>query len=132
MVSPFIEIFCDPLNDYKISWFSPDELSKDEKVEEGIGDYVLKTTYLKGAGSEKLGVAVEEKDHGLLIKGLDERSPAKKAGLQKGDMIKVFAKHRITSISDLKLALFYVSKGSTREIQLERDGKTLHKEIAFK
>jgi ERCC4-related helicase len=28
---PFIEIYCDPLNDYKISWFYPYELPPDEK-----------------------------------------------------------------------------------------------------
>lgn len=29
---PFIEIFCDPLNDYKISWYYPGELPPDEKA----------------------------------------------------------------------------------------------------
>jgi SNF2 family DNA or RNA helicase len=28
---PFIEIYCDPLNDYKISWFYPNELPLEEK-----------------------------------------------------------------------------------------------------
>jgi SNF2 family DNA or RNA helicase len=28
---PFIEIYCDPLNDYKISWFYPSELPPDEQ-----------------------------------------------------------------------------------------------------
>lgn len=29
---PFIEIFCDPLNDYKISWYYPHELPLEEKL----------------------------------------------------------------------------------------------------
>lgn len=29
---PFIEIYCDPLNDYRISWFYPDELPLEEKL----------------------------------------------------------------------------------------------------
>ncbi len=29
---PFVEIFCDPLNDYKISWFYPQELPTQEKL----------------------------------------------------------------------------------------------------
>jgi SNF2 family DNA or RNA helicase len=29
---PFIEIFCDPLNDYRISWFYPHSLSMDEQL----------------------------------------------------------------------------------------------------
>jgi hypothetical protein len=28
---PFIEIYCDPLNEYKISFFYPDELPPDEQ-----------------------------------------------------------------------------------------------------
>ncbi|MDR1859517.1 MAG: DEAD/DEAH box helicase [Bacteroidales bacterium] len=28
---PFIEIFCDPLNDYRISWYYPDALTSDEQ-----------------------------------------------------------------------------------------------------
>ncbi|HHN47673.1 MAG TPA: DEAD/DEAH box helicase, partial [Bacteroidales bacterium] len=31
-VYPFIEIYCDPLNDYKITWFYPHALSIDEKL----------------------------------------------------------------------------------------------------
>ncbi|MDZ7743486.1 MAG: hypothetical protein U5Q03_17545 [Bacteroidota bacterium] len=29
---PFIEIYCDPLNDYKISWYYPHELTLEEKL----------------------------------------------------------------------------------------------------
>lgn len=29
---PFIEIYCDPLNDYKISWYYPDEMPTSEKL----------------------------------------------------------------------------------------------------
>jgi SNF2 family DNA or RNA helicase len=29
---PFIEIYCDPLNEYKISWFYPEELPSNEKL----------------------------------------------------------------------------------------------------
>jgi SNF2 family DNA or RNA helicase len=29
---PFIEVYCDPLNDYRISWFYPDEPPPDEKA----------------------------------------------------------------------------------------------------
>ena len=29
---PFIEIFCDPLNDYKVSWFYPHDISVEEKL----------------------------------------------------------------------------------------------------
>ena len=31
-ICPFIEIFCDPLDDYKVTWFFPHEPEKDEKL----------------------------------------------------------------------------------------------------
>ncbi|MDR1932519.1 MAG: DEAD/DEAH box helicase [Spirochaetales bacterium] len=42
---PFIEIYCDPLNDYKISWFYPRELPPDEK--ELISAFFGKRTFLE-------------------------------------------------------------------------------------
>jgi len=41
---PFIEIFCDPLNDYKICWFYPGEFSKNEK--EFIQEYFSGSNYI--------------------------------------------------------------------------------------
>lgn len=29
---PFIEVYCDPLNDYKISWYYPDKLPVEERL----------------------------------------------------------------------------------------------------
>ena len=63
---------------------------QDEDIENNIADYVLLTTELKGKKSPKLGVSVEKKDKGLVIKGLDSSSPAKKAGLKRGDIIDIF------------------------------------------
>ena len=38
---PFVEIYCDPLNDYKITWYYPDQLTVDEQL--------LITRYFKNA-----------------------------------------------------------------------------------
>lgn len=104
---------------------------QDEEVEDGIADYVLKTRHLKGVGSVKLGVSIEAKGRGLLVKGVGKNSPAQTAGLQKGDIIRHFANQQIASLSDLKLALFYTKRGSASEIQFERKGKTFNKKIEF-
>ena len=101
----------------------------DEEIEDGIADYVLLTTELKGKKAPKLGVIVEEKDQGLVVVGVEHKNPAKKAGLQEGDIIKQFAGQSITSLADLKLELFYSEIGSTLKIQLKRGDKTLDKEI---
>jgi uncharacterized iron-regulated protein len=102
---------------------------QDEEIENNIADFILLTTELKGKESPKLGVIVEEKDQALVIKGVESNSPAKKAGLQKGDIIEQFNTQSITSLADLKLALFYSEYGSTLKVQVKREGKTLTKEI---
>jgi uncharacterized iron-regulated protein len=102
---------------------------QDEEIEEGVADYILLTTKLNGKVSPKLGVMVEEKDQRLVIKGVSQNGPAKKAGLKKGDVIEMFAERPIQSLADLKLGLFYVNIGSTVKIQVKRADKTIDKEI---
>jgi len=102
---------------------------QDEEIEDGIADYVLITTKLEGDKSPKLGIIIEEKDHGLEVMSMSHNSPAKKAGLQEGDVIQMVAGQSIQSLADLKLVLFYSKIGSRLKIQIERGGKNLDKEI---
>ncbi|MDP6395971.1 MAG: ChaN family lipoprotein [Desulfobacterales bacterium] len=102
---------------------------QDDAIEDGIADFVLLTTGLKGKKSPKLGLIVEEKDQTLVIMSMVDKSSAKNAGLQKGDIIKQFAGKSITSLADLKLALFYSKTGTTLKIKIKRDDKTVEKEI---
>ena len=102
---------------------------QDEEIEDGVADYVLLTTKLTGKASPKLGVMVEEKDKRLVIKGVNQSGPAQKAGLQKGDVIEMFAERPIQSLADLKIALFYGKIGSTVKIKVKRADKTIDKDI---
>jgi len=102
---------------------------QDEEIEDGVADYILLTTKLNGKVSPKLGVMVEEKDQRLVIKGVSQSGPAKKAGLEKGDVIEMFAERPVQSLADLKLALFYGNIGSTVKIKVKRADKTIDKEI---
>lgn len=102
---------------------------QDEEIEDGIADYVLQTTKIEGRESPKLGVVVEEKDQYLIVMDVSSESPAKKAGLQKGDIIQQIAGHQIKSLADLKLALFYSKMGETLKFQVIRNDKTLDKEV---
>jgi hypothetical protein len=104
---------------------------QDKQIEGGIADYVLLTTKLKGIGSPRLGVKVEERDEGLVVLNVDHKSPAEKAGLQKGDILYESAGEPIKSLADLKLVLFYSEVGSTLNIQIKRGDKILDKEIEF-
>jgi uncharacterized iron-regulated protein len=102
---------------------------QDEEIKDGVADYVLLTTELNGKASPKLGVMVEEKDKRLVIIGVSQSGPAQKAGLQKGDVIEMFAERPIQSLEDLKLGLFYGDIGSTVKIKVKRADKTIDKEI---
>ena len=55
---PFIEIFCDPLNDYKISWFYPHELPF--SVHQLITRYFKNSHFIEDDGLENFLSFVEE------------------------------------------------------------------------
>jgi aminopeptidase N len=102
---------------------------QDEEIEDGVGDYVLLTTTLDGKESPKLGVMVEEKDGRVVIIGVNQNSPAQKAGLNKDDVIYRFSERPIQSLADLKLNLFFSKIGSTVNIQVKRADKMIDKKI---
>jgi aminopeptidase N len=102
---------------------------QDEDIEDGVADYVLLTTELEGKASPRLGVMVEEKDKQLVIIRVSKSGPGDKAGLQKGDIIEMFAEKPIQSLEDLKIGLFYGNIGSTVKIKVKRGDKTIDKEI---
>ncbi len=104
---------------------------QDEEMEEDIADYILLTTEMTGTEPPRLGVTVEEKEQGLTVTGVAHKGPAKKAGLQEGDVVMQVAGQPITSLADLKLALFYSEIGSRQKIEIKRGDKTLAKEIEF-
>jgi SNF2 family DNA or RNA helicase len=49
---PFVEIFCDPLNDYRITWFYPHELREEERSV--ISAYFKNSSYISDADLTKL------------------------------------------------------------------------------
>ena len=102
---------------------------QDDALENGIADYVLQTTRLEGARSPKLGVAVENKDTGLLVKSVANKSPAQTAGLEKGDVITRFNHIVIHSLADLRYGLFIANPGDTYPLQINRNDVIMEKEI---
>jgi aminopeptidase N len=94
---------------------------QDEALEKDIADYVLIPEKLKVKEAPKLGVTVKEKNNRLKIKSVLDKSPAKNAKLKKGDVIQYFDTHPITSLADLRLALFYAEYGKTYEMAIKRD-----------
>ena len=94
---------------------------QDEAIEDAIADYVLISENLSVKDTPKLGVSIKEQKEGLKIKSVLDNSPAKNAGLKKGDIIQGFDMHPILTLSDLRLALFYAEYGKTYSIHIQRD-----------
>lgn len=102
---------------------------QDEELQDSIADYVLLTSELKGKTAPKLGVVVEEKGQDLEVIRVSQNSPAEKAKLQEGDVIKRLAGQPIKSLADLELVLFYSKIGTLFDVQVKRADKTLDKKI---
>jgi aminopeptidase N len=105
---------------------------QDDEVEDGIADYILFTTDIEGVKAPKLGVMVEEKEEKLLVKSVIEHGPAGKAGVAAGDIITAFDGHRIKTLADLKIALFFTKIGDRIRLEVDRDGTILEKEVELK
>ncbi|MCG6909275.1 MAG: ChaN family lipoprotein [Deltaproteobacteria bacterium] len=104
---------------------------QDEPLEAGIADYVLVTSDVKGKEAPKLGVTVAEKAQGLTITGISKNSPAEKAGLEKGDLIRSLDEQPVENLADLRLVLFYCQKDQTTSIQVERGEQMVATEITL-
>jgi uncharacterized iron-regulated protein len=104
---------------------------QDEKMDEGIGDYVLLTEEIKGKQSPKIGIGIEEKDKQLVIMSVGDNTPAKKAGLQAGDIITRLGERKIEGLVDLKWVLFYTEMGSRVTIEVMRDGETISLDLTL-
>jgi len=55
---PFIEVFCDPLNDYKITWFYPHPLPLEEQLL--LSRYFKKSTFIEDDGLKSFLAFLEE------------------------------------------------------------------------
>ena len=59
---PFIEIYCDPLNDYRITWFYPDTLQDDDEV--FIARYFKNSAFIVDPDvTQLLGFIIKAREH---------------------------------------------------------------------
>jgi serine protease Do len=67
---------------------------------------------------------------GVFVKKIETTSPAHKAGIHEGDIIRSIGSRKILSQNDFNTAMSNISAGETIKINIWRDGKT--KEISVK
>lgn len=92
----------------------------DSQVEEGIADYIVFPSHVKGAIAPKLMVYVKMEEMGFKIAGFPGHSIAEKAGVKTGDILLSVDDVEIKSIADLKVYLHYKSRGDMVKLKIFR------------
>ncbi len=107
------------IEDYVIVLLSPGE-----GLSPAMADYVLFPAPEKAPFTARLGILIEEKEEGLLIKKVLPGTPAEKAGLQPEDLILKADGKPVRSVADLKLILYQKGPQDRVELLIRRQGKT--------
>jgi aminopeptidase N len=92
----------------------------DGEVERDIADFIIFPQPLNGMTAPKLLATFKEDKGRLLINDFVQESPAKAAGLKAGDAIVSLDGVPVTSVQDVKVALFYKDKGDIMKIKVIR------------
>jgi aminopeptidase N len=85
-----------------------------------IGNYVLFPNELDSPFSAKLGVILQDRNGGAVIVDFSDESAAKKAGLQKEDVIMFVDDWKIDTVDDVKIALFGKKPYESVRIKVKR------------
>ncbi len=107
------------IEDYVIVLLSPGE-----SLAPAMADYVLFPSPEKPPFTARLGVLIEEKKEGLLIKKVFPGTPAERAGLKEGDLILKADGKPVSDVAELKLILYEKGPKDTVLLLIKRDGKT--------
>jgi len=102
-----------------------------KKFREMMPSPVTKGAYL-GVYVEELSDQLKqyfEVDHGVLIKEVEEDSPAEKAGLKAGDVILRIGDKEIEDYQDLIRTVNYYDPGDKVKIEISRKGKKITKTV---
>jgi uncharacterized iron-regulated protein len=101
----------------------------DDKVEEGIADYVVFPKPVEGFTTPKLMVFLKMKDGKFEIADFPEKSVSEKAGLKIGDIILFIDDIEMKSVEDIKIYLLYKRKGDKIKVKIDRKEKEMEIEV---
>jgi serine protease Do len=91
-------------------------------------------TYL-GVGVRPVRINAPGQDHvptaGVLVIRLDPQGPARKAGIQAGDVVLSVAEQKVVDTTSLRKALSQGIAGGKATVAIIRDGKLQHLDVAF-
>ncbi len=92
----------------------------DTDVQEGVADYIVYPAPMKTVSAPKLMVMLEEKGDAVRITGFPETSVSREAGLRTGDLLTALDDALVTSVADIKIALFYKNPEETVRVRVKR------------
>ncbi len=104
---PYIEIFCDPLNDYKITWHYPQRMPIGEQLL--ISKYFKKSKFIEDAGVKQFLGFIEESGNFPLIRIRIEVREKVEAAYEE-EMLENLRKAYMPDFSSLKAELFPYQK----------------------
>jgi predicted metalloprotease with PDZ domain len=104
----------------------------DAEIERDIADFIIFPQPLDGLTAPRLLATFKEDKGRVVINDFVQESPAKAAGLRSGDGIISLDGVPVTSLQDIKEALFYKDKGDIIKIKVSRKRFLLgEKEMEF-
>ena len=92
----------------------------DGELEKDIAHYLVFPQPLDGVTSPKLMATFKEEDGKIIFMDFAKDSPAKNAGLEKGDVLVTLDGVAVHDVPDIKLALFYRHKGDIVKVGVIR------------
>jgi C-terminal processing protease CtpA/Prc len=115
--------------------------AKEAKSKDSATSKQKKETKVKGEGGY-LGVYMQELNdnvrrgldvgastRGVLVSGVEEDSPADKAGIEEGDIITKFDGQKVASPEELRSAVQTLDPGEEATVEVLHDGKTASKSV---
>ncbi len=97
--------------------------------EKNSADYFLFPEHMEPPAEVRLGVLVSEREGRVTLTGVEPDGAGRKAGLKKGDTILAVDGWDVSSVADVRTALFDKTKGDTVKIRVLRKGLFREKEI---
>lgn len=85
-----------------------------------VGDYLLLPASHTLPPRGMLGIMLNETDRGLEIRSMEDDSPARQAGMKKGDFLVSIDAEPIANIGDLRIALLDKQPGDKVQITVQR------------
>ncbi len=92
----------------------------DTDVEPGIADYIVYPSPMQTVSAPKLMVMLSEEGDTVRISGFPEDSVSRDAGLRVGDLLTALDNVPVTSVADIKIALFYKNPEETVRVRVQR------------